>query len=424
MSSFNTLGYQIELVDLAGIKQLQRQFEQLQDTYSEQHISQRAQEDAQHDIPAIDHRGLSSFEQELVHTTAELASKVAITYRGSLEMLDAKIKAERTHLEQQQADELERVDSMYKVDQDAAENAFPLKDAHKQLELAEQHYATFYARYGRAPIVYIPHWLYWIFAFAIFAGEVPLNAMVFQIFGESQIMTWVMAIIIGLSIPLTAHFVGIKLREHPDGFSISNAIKALVAFGVAVVALYELSILRQSYLGENREPLGLTAQLVADSFLFFYLNLAVLCTAILIAYLSHDSAPGFEQAEAELVAARKKVAKLERQRVDLLKQAAVQRAEEKRRIHEQYRDGCNRVALMHGTYDQLLKEGQEFERRCVSVLRKLVSIYRRENVRARSDKRAPACFETTPDLDLELRTIAEKLNNDERMFTSPPEAAK
>lgn len=420
MASISTLGYIVELVDLEGIHELNREFKILEKKYSPALIEKRAIEDASHNIPSLNHAGLAPFEQELLHATAELASKVATTYKGPLEVIDAKMKAEHVFLAQKQSDELERVESMYSLEKDAADNAFELKDAHKQLELAEKHYNGMYVTYNRAPIEYLPHWLYVILAIAIFLGEVPLNAMVFQIFGENQVMTWVMALIIGLCVPLTAHFVGIKFREHANGLSFGNTLKGLLAFAIVTYALFELSLLRQSYLGENMDALGLTEKLVHDSFMFFYLNLAVLSAAILIAYLSHDQVPGYQRARDELKAARKRVQRLEHRRVDQLKSGAMHRAEEKKNIHEAYRDGMNRVALLHGAYDQLLKEGQELERRCVSILRQLVSMYRRENLRARSDKVVPASFSVQPDLELELRTIAEKLNNEQNMLTAHP----
>jgi NADH:ubiquinone oxidoreductase subunit 4 (subunit M) len=139
-----------------------------------------------------------------------------------------------------------------------------------------------------------------IFAIAIFAGEIPLNALVFQIFGENQIMTWVMAAIIGLSVPLAAHFIGIKFREESEGYRFGNIFKGILAFGTIVAALYGLSVMRQTYLSEFREELGLTEMLVETSFMFFWLNIAVLAAAIMIAYLSHDPAPGYQEAKAEL----------------------------------------------------------------------------------------------------------------------------
>ena len=79
-----------------------------------------------------------------------------------------------------------------------------------------------------------------IFAIAIFLGEIPLNALVFEIFGENQVMTWIMATIIGLAVPISAHFIGIKFREHPDGVNYANLLKGTFALAVIGAALYSL----------------------------------------------------------------------------------------------------------------------------------------------------------------------------------------
>jgi hypothetical protein len=208
-----------------------------------------------------------------------------------------------------------------------------------------------YTAHGRAPVRYVPLWLYLVFATAIFLGEIPLNALVFQIFGENQIMTWVMAFIIGLAVPLTAHFIGIKMREHGTGFSLSNSIKALAAFGVVSGALYGLSVLRQTYLGEFKQELGLTDVLVESSFLFFWLNIAVFVAAILVAYLAHDSVPGFESLEHGAAATRRKVERSEKKRVKHLVSASKKRAEALHDANKLFRDSMLEVVLLKGIYD-------------------------------------------------------------------------
>lgn len=277
---------------------------------------------------------------------------------------------------------------------------------------AEKQYSQMCSKYGRCPVHYIPHWLYIVLATLIFLGEIPLNALVFQIFGENQIMTWVMAFVIGLSVPITAHFIGIKIREHGQGFSIGNALKALVAMGTVTAALYGISVLRRDYLGEFKDALGLTDVLVQDSSLFFLLNLAVLGAAIMVAYLSHDSIPGFEDADKDYQKAQRTVEIKESQRVKKLKAAAVERALELDRTNEDFRDGMNKVSMMKGQYDQLLKEGQEMERRCLHRLMQHIQMYRLENMRKRADKAHPISFNKELTFPLVLSEIKEKLLND------------
>ena len=319
--------------------------------YSEEFIASRAKEDAEKNIPAPSSTEPAAFEKQVLHETAILASKIVTKYKKTLEMLDAKIKAEQEFVETQKSHQTTNVEEVSKVEEDAVDNAHILKDSHKQLQLAEKRFNDMYDKYGRAPIIYIPHWLYIIFALLIFAGEIPLNALVFQIFGENQVMTWVMAFIIGLSVPVAAHFIGIKYREHQGGINWANVAKGTIGLAIIVAALYGLSLMRTTYLGEFKEQLGLTDELVRESMQFFWLNVAVLAAAVMIAYLSHDPVPEFQRAEHDLKLARKRVEKLERRRLKEIKSSRYRKTKMLNSANKDYRDGVNRVNLLKGHYD-------------------------------------------------------------------------
>ena len=412
MTKIQTLGYKIELVDLDEVRKLPKLLSSWDSEFSDEILREHAKADATSGIPTNDSSAPSPFERQLLHSAGMLVSSIASTYKRALEQVDAKIKAERILIEAKRSNALESAESTYHLEQQAAENAFGLKDSHKQLELAEARYNEIYSRYNRTPVVYIPHWIYVILAVAIFLGEVPLNAMVFQIFGENQVMCWVMALIIGLCIPVSAHFVGIKLREHGDGISWTNIAKGFVLIAIITAALYGLSIMRQTFLEANREALGLTPALISSSFMFFWLNLAVFGAAIVIAYLAHDPIPGYEQVRNEMRTLRKQVSKAEVKKVELLKQAAVRRVKTKDKAAEEHRDNSNRINLMKGTYDQLLREGQEWESRCAILLKQKISTYRHEQMKHRADKTEPRAFATEPALELELKKMREKLDNE------------
>ncbi len=394
-------------------KELQQLIKEHQQKYSEEYIRANALADAEKQIPALKESEPAPFERELLYAAESAASSIATHYKGPLERLDAQIKAEKEFVDREYKTTHDKVEAIYQAEKEAAEDAFGLKDAHKQLELAEQHYHELKTRLGRTPVVYIPGVLYWIFAFCIFAGEIPLNALVFQIFGENQVMTWVMAFVIGLSIPLSAHFIGVKFREHEGRVSWANMFKGCVGLFVVVAALYGLSLMRTTYLGEFREALGLTETLVKSSFMFFWLNIAVLGAAVMIAYLSHDPLPGFHESKSEVDAARRRVEKKEIRRVKLLKRCAENRASKLENANRDHRDGLNKIIHLKGMYDQLLKEGQEFESRCLDRLRRDISLYRTENLRKRDDKETPASFRSFPEIIIELSKMAEKLNNTE-----------
>lgn len=399
-------------IPLPDARELYRLVTDHNNKYDEHSIAEKARRDAEQNIPATDANQPSAYEKQLVHEASILGSKIATRYKKALEMLDASIKAESEFLDKEREHLEKNIKESAALETDAIDNSHALTYAHRQLEKAEERYDAFYKKYNRGPIVYIPHWAYMIFAAAIFAGEIPLNALVFQIFGENQVMTWIMAGIIGLSVPLGAHFIGIKFREKSDGFSWSNFAKGLIASAVIIAALYGLSVMRKTYLYEFREELGLTSQLVESSFLFFWLNIAVLGAAVMIAYLSHDPVPGYQEAQQDVKRARKDVAKLEKHRLKNLKKTQYRKMNSVRSADKNYRDGLNTVTLLKGHYDMLLKEGQELERQCLHGLRIDIETYRRENLQARSDKQQPECFREDLSFDLQLTGIKEKLVND------------
>lgn len=398
---------------LPDLREIEKIFDSHKATYHEERLRMRASEDAVNGLPRPDTADPSPFELELTHAVSAVANRVAASFRAALEILDARIKGEEHRMASQHRHELENINRRYAIKADASENAFGLNDAHKQFGKAEQRYDQMYDKLGRVPVRYVPHWLYMIFALAIFLGEIPLNALVFQIFGENQVMTWVMAFVIGLSVPLTAHFIGIKLREHGDGFSIGNFLKAFSVFAVITIALYGLSLMRQTYLGEFKTELGLTDLLVERSFLFFWLNMAVFVSAIIVSYLAHDAVPGFESLAQEHKYSRKSVAKEERKRVSDLVRSSEQQAEALHQANEKQRDALMEVTMWKGVYDQVLKEGQAHEQRCLDLLGLQLSIYRHENLRKRSDGATPPSFKIKPDFPLQLKHLREKLDNDD-----------
>lgn len=397
---------------------LRRLFDDHRREFSDQKIRDHAKADAESGLPLPDSHEPSPFELQLQHAASTLASKVASTFKSSLELLDAKIKAEEELLHRKHKDALAAIEANYSVETDACENSFGLSEAHRAYSVAEQRFNQQYERFGRAPVVYVPHWLYLVFAFLIFVGEIPLNALVFQIFGENQVMTWIMAFIIGLSVPLVAHFIGIKLREHEGTVSWPNALKALAAFAVVTIALYGLSVMRQTYLGEFKEDLGLTDTLVESSFLFFWLNLAVFSAAIVVSYLAHDTVPGFQEAEHLHSKNRKKIEAAERRRVQTLVRLGQKKIAETHRANRDFQDGLVEVILLKGMYDQVLKEGEELERQCLHRLQQNLAVYRHENLRYRNGETTIQSISANLDFPLKLEKMKEKLINDSQSEVS------
>ena len=379
--------------------------------YSDEYVIEHARADAANNIPAVESEEVAPFEKQILHDSSLLASKIATKYKKALELLDATIKAEEVVVEKQHEHSSKDIQEYTHYSEQNIDHSPSLVDARKQLAVAEDRYNKFYEKYGRSPIIYIPHWLYIFLALAIFAGEIPLNALVFQIFGENQVMTWVMAVIIGLAVPLSAHFIGIKFREHPNGIHWANLVKGIIGMAVITIALYGLSVMRQTYLGEFKEALGLTDTLVQSSFMFFWLNIAVLGAAIMIAYMSHDSVPGYQRAELDLKVARRRVEKLEKTRLRERRSSRYEKLGMIKGTNEELRTGSSKVTMLKGYYDMVLKEGQELELQCLHSMRHDIENYRRENLQARVDKTKPKSFNIDLHIALRLSEISEKLVN-------------
>lgn len=124
---------------------------------------------------------------------------------------------------------------------------------------------------------------YTIFMIAILIGEFPLNAIAFRLFGEAEILTYVMTLVLAASLVGSAHVLGIFLSlEAP-----TRVQKLLL--GVSVLAplgaISAIAIVRQAYvagLGQRGiSPAAVTAA-------FVLINLLIFAIATVLSYLTHD----------------------------------------------------------------------------------------------------------------------------------------
>lgn len=379
--------------------------------FSETDILVHGRQDGMNNLPAPDHNGICPFEDELLRAYEHAASQVAEEWLRKLERLEGSIESHRYTATEGYSADVRQIEDDYKAEIARTNDDPILKHAVEDYEEAERAFKTLYARYNRMPVSYLPHWAYLILAIVIGIGEVPLNALVFNIFGENQVMTWVMSLIIGLTIPLSAHFVGIKVREHADGFSWPNAAKALVVFAVMAGALFALALMRQDYLGLVGPDIGLTQRVIDSSFLFYWLNIAVFVAAILIAYLAHDAVPGFARRYAEKERAQKRLKKAQDAHARALEALEQRKAKRLHEAADRKIESENQVHLLEGEYDSTLKAGQQQEAQCLHRLGQAVAAYRGENLRNRTDKKTPACFASRIEFPLRLAGLPVRTTN-------------
>jgi hypothetical protein len=134
---------------------------------------------------------------------------------------------------------------------------------------------------------------------AVFLVDVPLNAAVFQIFGENQLATWLLAGLIGILVVPGAHLLGTQIR---NGFP--DRVISAAALGVPLIFIIAVASMRVMYLEDTETdvggPLGV--------FLFIAFNLAVFGSAVFLSYLRHDPYEvAIEEAAAELAQAKKEL---------------------------------------------------------------------------------------------------------------------
>jgi hypothetical protein len=253
---------------------------------------------------------------------------------------------------------------------------------------------------GRGVIVQLSWNKYLLLMGALGVSELALNVSAFQVFEKPPLLTLVMAAVVGLGLPLCAHFLGTFLKQWPtssgphhlDGSGPAprsprnvrawrNAAYVVVTVVLAVLCLNGVAIARSQYLLGDRQ---FTPRDEILQQAFFYINLFVLLAATLASYFAHEEDPDFDNMRRAFLA--------------LDAQCASARSRLTRVVKE--------LQTIQQTHEARVGEVQ-------SVVRELVFLYRRHNRRNREDD--PQAFKSDPVLpevkDDQLKILAkEKLD--------------
>lgn len=137
------------------------------------------------------------------------------------------------------------------------------------------------------------------------AGEVVFNMIVFLVLGESTLLTWIMALAVGLGLPAVAVFFGTDLRQAQwTKHRIAGWTTVLV---VVAATLAGINYIRIAYIAQTRDDAfagnhpGLTVA-------YFTINTFVFVAATLVAYFGHDPVAGFVKAKMRVEKGRAAVA--------------------------------------------------------------------------------------------------------------------
>lgn len=221
---------------------------------------------------------------------------------------------------------------------------------------------------------------FWMMLLLIVIGiaEFPLNGLVFQLFGESKFLTYMMAGIMCITIPMAAHFLGKEMRQYEKNWVHIVAIISLVFLSLAALAY-----IRAEYLAdvlENMKKAGIKIEITPGvaAAVFLIINMMVFFIASLVSYEGthpqHDLYMGAkhnlkdaamtlkkENAEAFEMESRLMAAEQEFQKISTRRQ---------------------KTWSSHKARAEEVKEGME----------SMMAAYRHTNIAARPSDTIPPCF--------------------------------
>lgn len=230
-----------------------------------------------------------------------------------------------------------------------------------------------------------PFW-YRMMIGAIAILEVPLNSVVFQLFGEQQAFTLLTSIGLGIVLPLCAHFIGGLLRHgflRAGKLAVETWLIIILVF-VAIGSLGGIAYLREKFFEGSgvQKLLGLNMDYTTVTLIFFVINLLIFAVATVAAYVSHD--PVASQFHIELKTARKLRRNAEK-KVKLLEQRLQQAQAREHEIR----------SLRQKSFEETRHEIDELR----NIVQRLISVYEQANQQHRGSTKKPVSFEHYPEIN-------------------------
>ncbi|MFN8234118.1 MAG: hypothetical protein U0V56_11855 [Actinomycetota bacterium] len=218
----------------------------------------------------------------------------------------------------------------------------------------------------------------------ILLAEFPLNAIAFRLFGEAEVLTWVMTAGLAIMLVLCAHGLGTFLRMPHRGPVERRWVWVLI--GLPVLTIVAIAVIRARYLSLEAMLTGFDALgPVAGSLAFGVINLLIYTGATMLSYLAHGPQPSRAVREAEEARDRERRAVGDARR-ELTDAKRTVRAREEAL-------GNAEVAA-----DEALRQARARASELVAYHRGLMSSYCAANLRARSLPETPPILRELPEL--------------------------
>jgi hypothetical protein len=218
---------------------------------------------------------------------------------------------------------------------------------------------------------------------AILIAEFPLNAIAFRLFGEAEVLTWVMTASLAVTLVLCAHGLGTFLRRaHP---SMAERRWIIVLVPLPILAIAAIAVIRARYLSYEAELIGFDALgPMVGSAVFLVINLLVYTGATMLSYLAH--------APRNVAAERAETAAVEADRELELAQRRL--AEASRRVGD-HEERSSKAAVAE---EESVRVAAARTDEVIAYHLRLMATYRTANLRARKDADGVEAFEHLPEI--------------------------
>jgi hypothetical protein len=220
---------------------------------------------------------------------------------------------------------------------------------------------------------------------AILIAEFPLNAIAFRLFGEAEVLTWVMTASLAVTLVLCAHGLGTFLRvSHP---SMTERRWIVVLAIVPMAALIAIAVIRARYLSMEAAITGLQViGPIVGSVIFLVINLLVYTGATMLSYLAHaPEAASDRNVHERAGAAKTELVAAQRQHADAGRRAAEHEAS---------------LAKADGAVEESLEVARALADQVIAYYRQLMAVYSAANLRARGNPEMPAALREPPQIQV------------------------
>ncbi len=271
-------------------------------------------------------------------------------------------------------------------------------------------------RVGRQELhIGMPKWIYFIIIFAIGISELPINYQVFVSFRETPLLTFIMACILVIALPVLAHFSGKFLRQYKENKTYLWLL-AIIFIGITSLS-YFTAVLRKIYLSQKAGTS--IEELNNDFWTFFIISMIIYLVGSIASFVTHDPSIEFTHVFNSYKKEKKKYSLKSEEKYEIEKEERDRYNIEIKKIQEGYTIARERIENLLETlrldiaeskskHDKALEYFRGFEQRVVSSCKEAINAYRDTNLTYRNNHKQPKYWEDKiPNLELRVKYYKE-----------------